>query len=376
MGKFCTACGEALTPGAAFCESCGKPTGPKVTPVVPATTATTAPAVEKPSPTPQPSFALPGKAPLDKSRLIKWAGIASGALVVGGGALYFVLRPAAPPEGSALAELLNANGALLTRQTCVDNFDYGKSPVYINTYDDGTRQLLDLLVKGKVYSGPQRVSRNRGFYSDEVFEYRHDQPSAVIRDKRLCFASKLVVDKVVYTPIDPAQSDSPQHGQVSFRYDKLPDWAETPEARKIFPEMLTLPRQMTIQIHHTEQGWQLGAGSSQKRAANASPANPGKAASSPSWLDRLSGLFSSNPAGKMTGVWQGELGFMPLQLDIEPERISLNGETTPVDYKAADKFVDVIERSSGERIARLALTGDDTLKFYRDGLSITLKRQR
>lgn len=341
MSKFCTACGQPLTPDSAFCEECGKP----VIPPAPAVT---------PLP-PSPALGWP------RARLVKGGVIAIMLLVFCGTGLYFLLRETPTPSNTAMAELINDNVGLIQRLSCLNNFNYEKTPVNIASHDNDTRRLLDYLVSSGLYAGPEHLTQNRGFFFEELYRYEHTEAiKAFLKGNTLCFASGIKVNRVSYDQIDRS-SEMPQvTGKVYYAYAEPAPWSHTEEAREIFPEQLAADEQRHIDVHlHLKDGkWLLGPAPNAKPASKTNSSQTTAQIPGSGILDGLSSLFGSNPAQEIIGVWSLRDAVL---VEFSAKQVSINGETESATYRKEGKTI--IVSVAGEEALRVEPLGQDTVRI-------------
>jgi hypothetical protein len=361
MAKFCTACGSDLSPDAAFCEECGKPTAAAAPQPKPAPTPALKPAT-KPLP-------LPGGA-------IRLAAIALAVVLAGAGGLYFMLREASLPEGTALAKLLDSDEAGRLERTCLNNFDYSKNPVNVAIYDNGTKAWLNLLVNANIYSGPRRVTQSRGFFFEEFWQYEHGEAAAkAIKDKRLCFASGIAVDRVNYQEINRQLPEPVVVGNVTYRYVDQAPWSTTEEARQIGPSKLAETNELQIFLRLKDGEWQRSQ-LTPREMAELSGKQSKASAASPGFIDQLFGMFKGNPAAPILGKWRTTTGLVSIDIEFKADSILISGMEEEVSYRREGEQVIVLKKGSEQRMLVLDVISSDELRLLDGGVKITLKRDR
>ncbi|MDY0329513.1 MAG: DUF4878 domain-containing protein [Thiomonas sp.] len=233
------------------------------------------------------------------------------------------------------ADLLNADA-------CVRDFNYAANPVFVNGFDQATRNWLDALVKVGIYAAPQQVQN--GFMPQWKYAYG-PQAATYIRDGALCAASGMSVEKVaLLQPGSAAWSQQFASGvklpedwaaaQVRLQWTGLAPWVGQQPVSEQFPNLSAALHQ-TLLLHKTAQGWvlpapadelamraQLGAqtvGGEITQAAQqfanglAAAASPGagspnaqaatQTSSGSGWLDWLKNLFGLGDPAQRVPEW-------------------------------------------------------------------------
>lgn len=339
MSKFCTACGHPLAPECAFCEECGKPVAPPAKPIA--------------------RQAQPISAAWSQARIVKFGSAILVALLICGTGLYFLFREAPLPSNAAMAGLINENRTLNQRLTCLQNFDYDKTPVNIASHDVNTRRLMDLLVNAGLYTGPERLTQNRGFFFEELYRYEHTEAiKASLKGKMLCFASGIKVSRIDYEPIARSGKLPQVRGKIYYAYADQASWSLAEEAREMFPERLSIDEQRHLDAHlHLKDGkWLLGPAAASPLADRNSISRQAATKSESSFLDDLGALFSANPANEIFGAWSFRDAVL---LEFSAKTVVINGETGAATYRKDGKTIIVTVDGEALRIEPL---GKDTLR--------------
>lgn len=263
MPRFCTKCGTKNADDAKFCENCGAPLqradAPHTAPQVPV------PPVA-PAAAPSPA-AVPGPRPA-RSPMVWLVAVLAVVLVLTAGLAWWVFERSTGPtqaQVSAAANLwLRRNQPQLLRDACLRNFNYAADPVFVNSFDQGTRQWLDALVKAGIYTPPQKVQS--GFMTQ--FKYSHGpQAASHIRDGALCAASGLAIDSVRVLPPDSPQMRNglpdavklPRDwafAEVTLHWTGLAPWTRQEPFSAQFTR-LSSNLQQVIMLRKSDQGWVL-----------------------------------------------------------------------------------------------------------------------
>jgi hypothetical protein len=169
MPAFCKKCGSPLDPNSAFCDNCGAPVGVAAKPQPLDVELNTDDAVAQPAPS------ATHARPYVTSLKVPYIGVALAAtLVIGGGAMYFVLQP----PGATASTLLSAAKAgygrettdRLKRELCISNIDYSKSTFNAGENDQRTQAWMNALVIAGLYKPPVMISSG-GYFAQSLQQY-------------------------------------------------------------------------------------------------------------------------------------------------------------------------------------------------------------
>lgn len=170
MSVFCTKCGTANEDGAAFCDNCGAPLRPALRK---SPDAALAPAPSGSTHTTPPVSHATGK-PIAAKKVIYAATGLVAVLVLGGGAMYFVLQP---PAATAVALLAAAKAGYgeetsnsFKRELCMSNINYSDPTFNAAESDQRTQAWLNAMVAAGLYSPPV-VINSGGFFSQTLLQY-------------------------------------------------------------------------------------------------------------------------------------------------------------------------------------------------------------
>lgn len=363
MASFCKSCGSELSPGAAFCEECGKPTAAKQ--------AAANPERKISAPSPTPSFHI-------KPKLLRLLGIGLVVLTAAGGGFYFLFREAPPPEGEALAKLVNSDEKVRLDRTCLSNFDYAKNPVNVAIHDLGTKEWMDFLVKSEIYSGPRKISQSRGYFYEEFWQYAHAPAGTnAIKGKRLCFASGISVDRVVYQEINRQGKYPSIVGRLTYSYADQAPWSKTEDARRIGPEQLAENHETQIFLHLKDGQWERGEPSKNDlRERTGNQIGKKEASTSPGWLDQMLSIFKPSPESTIIGKWHADIGLVSLSIEFKPGALVLNGMEQEVKYHQEGKAILISSTNNDLTGLSIEKISDDELRMNQGGIKFILKRDR
>lgn len=348
MPNFCTHCGAPTEAGNRYCEQCGSPLGAQQPNMAPATPRGTEPQV--------PEIKLPALSPKARKTLIA----ACVGVAVSSVALYFILQDPAPPNAENLTQIVNADPGQLVSLTCLDNFDYSKSPVYVNGSDTGTQEWLNILVNAGLYTKPQ-IIQTGGWFPSTRLEYQHT-PAAqqAIKEDKLCYAKGIIVEDVSYEPSAPNSSNAPKtiRGTANFKYDQPAQWATSADAKQRIPDRFGMdkyPLQITLILKDGK--WKLATPgdmySSQARTADSfTPHAPAALSGISGIFNKLTSLFAGNPGSAILGDWVST-GYPTQNITFGPDSLTEDGNKIPVHYKKDGDQIMVIRQDPEREIARI-----------------------
>lgn len=241
MSIFCTRCGTANEPGAAFCDNCGAPLrapGSKQTGAATAAGGVTA-STSVPS--------LPGVSPGLSKKVIYAAVGAVAVLVVGAGAGYLLLKAPAATASTLLAAAKTGYGKeatdRLARELCLSNIDYSERAFNAGENDRRTQAWLNALVAAGLYSPPVTISSG-GYFAQTLLQYVPTPELGKYRQgNRLCVAKDVSITDVTDIEKPEEQSLGKNGGPPKIMAVKAKlvvqsvntaPWMDKPEVRTAF----------------------------------------------------------------------------------------------------------------------------------------------
>lgn len=257
MLKFCTHCGvRTEAADAVFCDNCGSP--------LPKLAATTSTNLAQPAPSNHASRKTIHNSKGGRNFWMIVGSVLTVALVAG--ISLFVMGMTAGPSDavikSASQQWLEQNRSQLMNNVCLSNFNYSLNPVLVNTYDAGTRQWLDVLVKAGIYTPPQVVTTFYGF--NLKYSYGPNAPE-FIRNGHLCVANGVSIVSAKKIEANspslkfPANFNVPPDlafARIQLRWVGLPEWALQSQVKQNLPNLDSALNQVVV-MKKGSQGWYL-----------------------------------------------------------------------------------------------------------------------
>lgn len=225
MAIFCTKCGTSNEAGAGFCDNCGAPLRPTQATTQDVSTMFRKPTVEA---------HMPAKGQIKK---IIYAGIGLAAvLVLGGGAMYFVLRSPAATATTLLAAAKVGYGKETTNrfkdELCLSNTDYSKSTFNADENDQRTQTWMNAMVAAGLYTPPVTISSG-GYFARNLLQYVATPELQKYRDgTRLCAAKNVEITDVI---------DIEKPEKQSIRGDGEPPKVMAVKTKLVFKSVDTAP---------------------------------------------------------------------------------------------------------------------------------------
>lgn len=209
MARFCTRCGTQTDDSARFCDSCGHRFS---------TPAATTGAEAAPAPAAQ-------AVPLRKRRPSRLMLAVLATVLVAGGGLAWWLQPEQASEqvfAKAIDSYLQEHADAQLQRSCLGNFDYRRSPVHTNVFDNATNNWLGELVQAGIYTAPQRISAGWS----EQFQYTlTSKGQATIKNGRLCLGDGIQVSRVEsFSPPEVIAGLSASKARFRYQLRKPAAW--------------------------------------------------------------------------------------------------------------------------------------------------------
>lgn len=403
MPIFCTKCGTANEDGAGFCDNCGaKLRAPSVSIPDDSLTAT--------MPTGTPRLPVQLKVSSVNSKKIVYAGVAfASVLVLGGGAMYFMLQPPAATASTLLAAAKAGYGNETTNrfknELCVSNTDYSRSTFNAGENDQSTQAWMNALVTAGLYNPPV-VINSGGFFSHNLLQYAATAELEKYRQgSKLCIAKDVEFSEV--TDIEKPEeqllgsnSGSPKvltvKAKLLLKSLYTAPWMEKPEVRDVVMANIngweykdkTLQKKITESFGLKDSKWATGIGykeelkkqykNLQRGTHSGDLGNSSVAATSdPGGLGSvLSSLLTfGNP---LKGTWRtaatsgGFGGNIPAgigpNLTFTSDSMESMGQSTSVDFSVDGKRVKVTPKGQNQSFVFVMETPDTMVAQALDGM--------
>ena len=239
MAIFCTKCGTSNEDGAGFCDNCGAP--------LRAASAKT-PDVDVTSQPPNATGRTVSPSPvtnINRKKIIYAAAGLAIVLVLGCGAMYFILQPPAATASTLLAAAKAGYGKETTDklkgELCISNLNYKTKTLNIGQNDQGTLEWMNALVTAGLYSPPVAVSSG-GYFAQALQQYVATPELEKYREgNRLCAAKDVEVADVIDIEKPEEQSIGSNGGppkvmavktKLIFRSVNTAPWMDLPDVRE------------------------------------------------------------------------------------------------------------------------------------------------
>lgn len=349
---FCTQCGHKHEDDGRFCEECGAPLKS---------------AVRAQSAAPQPNVqaersaaahtAAPATASASASgKKIAWiAGTGVIVLAITAGIAAFALRSEAPSNAlfaRLVEQSLLANPSAYKSHYCTSNFAYDKNPVLVSGLDTGTQRWMAVLTKAGLYSEPEVITQNMGFFSTQQFKYEKTDAGKKATDGRqLCYAEGVTVKSVdSFTPPEKVGAIEVSKATVTLELKNPMGWITQDDAKQAGMD-LPVAFQDTKLFMLKERKWALATGTDirvaqfgiRSQGQNESASAPGSTGFFSSFLKLFGG--SSNP---LIGKWKSSMmGVDVATFEFDADSMTTNGVKVKVRYEITDKTVTVYPQDQG-----------------------------
>ncbi|MGK5053911.1 zinc-ribbon domain-containing protein [Janthinobacterium sp. RB2P8] len=334
MAHFCTKCGTAYVPGARFCDECGK----------------TLAAAAAPAPASAPAPVRSAGAGVQRRHLIL-AGGALAVLIVAGGALAWLLAPEAASASSfsrAIDAHLTADEAARDKLLCLSNLPYQKEEIRVASYDSSTRQWLDILVRGGLYSAPVEQSSG-GWLAQSQFVYALAAPGkAALRGDKLCVAKGVKVAKVSgYEQVREMGGQQVAMATATLTLTDEAAWlAKSPDRALILQRLPHGDLEVELPLALVDKQWQVTDRAQLQQAAMAMAGTMRHAsgAQGAGMLDKLKSVFRFG-AHPLVGKWKGPMGSV---LEFTRDSVIDNGKESKVTFTTEGDAVTVVSQDGGD----------------------------
>ncbi|MGK5035302.1 zinc-ribbon domain-containing protein [Janthinobacterium sp. LB3P118] len=355
MAHFCTKCGTAYAPGARFCDECGN----------------TLPAAAAAAPAP----VRPAGAGVQRRHLILAGGVLA-VLIVAGGALAWLLAPEAASASSfsrAIDAHLAADEAARDKLLCLTNLPYQKEEIRVASYDSSTRQWLDILVRGGLYSAPVEQSSG-GWLAQSQFVYALAAPGkAALRGDKLCVAKGVKVAKVSgYEQVREMGGQQVAMATATLALTDEAAWlAKSPDRALILQRLPHSDLEVELPLALVDKQWQVTDRAQLQQAAMsmAGAMRQASGAQGPGMLDKLKGLFSfgSHP---LAGKWKAPMGGV---LEFTRDSVIENDKVSKGTFTTEGNVVTFAPEGAGGMAMQLSLSNsNNTATLSIGGMPITV----
>lgn len=370
---FCKQCGHKNPDDARFCENCGEPQQAK-----PAAAPSTPPSATDQAPLSASSAAFKGPS----KRLLMMLAAGLVGLVLLGAAMAFLLAPEGASKetfGKAIDRILLANPNLLREQYCLQNFNYSEDSVLVNTADHRTQAWMGLLTQAGLYSGPETVTTQRGFFTQTRLRFSKTEAGRKATHlNMLCIADGLEVAEVLdFT--QPERLGGTKVARVSVRLalrNPMP-WTQTEQARQLDQTLANAfsgsARNAFVLMR--EDGKWAPISPSVLARAEAQSEGPARTQEGPGIFASLAALFGFGPSNPILGVWSFEvITGVTGRFEFHPDRIITNRGQDQVRYEIQDDRVLVYTIKDNQLILDVRVIDRDNLSMNLGGINLRLTR--
>jgi hypothetical protein len=400
---FCTQCGHKNADDARFCEECGKPTklaqaaaAPAPVTAPPATAQATVPVPATAAP--KAAFALPDapstggasgnstSSSKGNSKLIQIAAIAVVALTAIGAGAYFWLAPESASNerfAAAIERSLATQTEVFKPRYCLSNFPYNLSPVTVNENDQNTQRWLAVLSKAGLYSEPEVVEQNMGFFTVRKLSYtRTEAGNKAVQGNLLCIADGVSVVKVEsFTPPEKLGELQASRASAKFKLRNPMPWVAAEETRAVAPE-IPMEFAESVLLIRKDGKWQVPDARELQAADAAQRVQRGKellaqraaASGGDSIFSSLSKLLHFGPANPLQGRWSSQImGVRGQSFEFDGDTMISQGQRIKVRYEIEDQRVTVYTELEGGGMV-FNVKDHDNLTMQIGGMEIPLTR--
>ena len=395
MAIFCTKCGTVNQDGAGFCDNCGaKLRSPSAS--MPDIDSTPPPSSDVP-----PAREQAGAGSINPKKIAYAGAVLATLLVVGSGAVYFVLQPPAATASALLAAVKAGYGKETTdkfkRELCISNIDYSKSTFNAGENDGRTQAWLNALVTAGLYNPPVAINSG-GLFAQTLLQYVATPDLEKYRQGgRLCAAKDVEFAEVTDIEKPEEQSLGRNGGppkvlavktKLNLKSMNTAPWMDKPEVREAFLTNTSgweykdraLHKQIAETFGLKDNKWITGTAyqlelrkqyeNAQRGGNERDLSDDGVTTKSktPGFGFGLSSIFS--PGNPLKGTWRTaeQKGFGNIKipagtgpdLTFTSDSMESEGQSTTVDFSVEGKRVKVTPRGQSQSLI-FEMEGPDTM---------------
>jgi len=370
---FCKQCGHKNPDDARFCENCGEPQQAK-----PAAAPSTPPSATDQAPLSASSAAFKGPS----KRLLMMLAAGLVGLVLLGAALAFLLAPEGASKetfGKAIDRILLANPNLLREQYCLQNFNYSEDSVLVSTADRRTQAWMGLLTQAGLYSGPETVTTQHGFFTQTRLRFSKTEAGRKATHlNMLCIADGLAVAEVLdFSPPERLGGTKVAHVSVRLALRNPMPWTQTEQARQLNQTLANAFSESSRNafVLMREEGKWVPISPSVLARAEAQSEQPARAQEGAGIFASLATLFGFGPSNPILGAWSFEvIAGVSARIEFRPNLMIAPTGQTSVRYEVEDNRVRVYSTENNEFIMQLRIIDSNNLRLTEDGMSLHLTR--
>ena len=379
---FCTQCGHKNEAAGRFCEECGAPLKSSVS--AQQTTPQATPASSAPVPPTAVNSVAASSA--DSSvlgkKIAKYAGIGFIVVAIAAGIAAFALRDESPSNAlfaSIIEKSLATDSDAYKQRYCLRNFAYDKDPVSINSYDAGTQRWMAVLTKAGLYSEPEIVTHDSGYFVTQQLKYQKtDAGKKATNGSLLCIADGVSVKSVdAFTPVSKEGEVQVSMATVTLQLKSPMPWVTEDEAKQAGVLVQTEFQDNKV-LMLKDRKWVLASDAdirnaqagkrTQKRNQSASTS------SGPGFFASLMKMLGGN-RNPLIGHWTSSvMGFAVVTFDFDADSMSTNGNKVNVRYDVSDKEVTVYPQGDSDAAMVFRVVDDNTMSVDMGIAALQIKR--
>lgn len=376
---FCTQCGHK-TEGR-FCEECGAPQKTAATPAP-----STAQQPNLPPISPQHATPVHAAAPdaatsvVSGRRIALIAGIGALVIAIAAGVAVFAFRSESPSNAvfaGLIEKSLLANPLAYKSHYCLNNFAYDKDPVLVNSFDSGTQRWMTVLTNAGLYSAPEVITQNNGFFNTEQLKYQKTDTGKKATDGRqLCYADGVTVKSVAsFTPATKAGEMQVSRATVTLQLKNPMPWITQEETRQAGIDVQTEFQDSKVFVLK-ERKWVLATDSDIRAAQSGirlqEQSQSTSTSGGPSIFSSLLKLFGGH-GNPLIGRWRSSfMGIDAVAFEFDADSMTSNGGKVKVRYEVADKDVTVYPQ--GQEVGLVFKVIDANTMSLNMGVELQIKR--
>lgn len=372
---FCTQCGHKNETEGRFCEECGS----QLKAATPAPSTTQHP--NAPPVSPQRAAPIHAAASFVSGRKIAlFAGVGALVIAITAGIAAFALRSESPANAlfaDLIEKSLLASPLPYKSHYCLSNFAYDKDPVLVNSLDSGTQRWMRVLTNAGLYSAPEVITQNNGFFNTEQLKYQKTDAGKKATDGRqLCYADGVTVKSVdSFTPATKAGEMQVSRVTVTLQLKNPMPWITQEETRQAGIDVQTEFQDSKVFVLK-ERKWVLATDSDIRAAQSGihlqEQSQSTSASGGPSLFSSLLKLFGGH-GNPLIGRWKSSfMGIDAVAFEFDADSMTSNGGKVKVHYEVTDKDVTVYPQ--GQEVGLVFKVIDANTMSLNMGVELQIKR--
>ncbi|MBI2749134.1 MAG: hypothetical protein HYX43_07280 [Burkholderiales bacterium] len=372
---FCTQCGHKNEADGRFCAECGKPLR---------ATSAAQPAPQQPNvASAAPIYAgIPDAAAPSVSgkKMALITGIGALVIAIAAGIAAFTFRSESPSNAlfsDLIEQSLLANPTAYKPHYCLSNFAYDKDPVLVSSMDSGTQRWMAVLTKAGLYSEPQTITQENGFFSTEQLRYQKTEAGKKATDGRsLCYADGVTVKSIdSFTPPITAGEMQVSRANVRLQLKNPMPWITQAETRQAGTDVQTEFQDEKVFVLR-ERKWVLATNAdiqaAQSGIRSREQSQSVSTSSGTGFVSSLLKLFGGH-RNPLIGHWKSSfMGIDALAFEFDSDSMTSSGGKVKVRYEVTEKDVTVYPQ--GQEVGLVFKVIDANTMSLNTGIEVQLKR--